>query len=71
MEEPFEKMEEAGVPKAAEPSTAAMPTKEAQEKVLPKLSPQEFKAYNSMAEHMDMFVRSFLPTTQSRLNTDY
>lgn len=58
MGEPFEKMEEAGVPKAAEPSSAAMSTKEEEQK-LPKLSPQEFKAYNSMAEHMDMFVRPF------------
>jgi len=54
MERPFEKMEEQ-IPKAPEPTSAAAPKQEEQE--LPKLSPQEFRIYNRMAEHMDMFVR--------------
>lgn len=54
MSQPFEKMSEAGIPKTAEPSEAAAPKKEAQG--LPKLSLQEFRIYNRMAEHMDMFV---------------
>ena len=54
MEKPFEKMEEQ-IPKASEPTSAAAPKQEEQD--LPKLSPQEFRVYNRMAEHMDMFVR--------------
>ena len=54
MEKPFEKMEEQ-IPKASEPTNAAAPKQEDQE--LSKLSPQEFRTYNRMAEHMDMFVR--------------
>lgn len=61
-EQAFEKMEEAGVPKASQPSEAAEPSAEqkaeSKEQQLPKLSPQEFRIYNSMAEHMDMFVSS-------------
>ena len=54
MEKPFEKMEQQ-IPKASEPTSAAAPKQEEQD--LPKLSPQEFRVYNRMAEHMDMFVR--------------
>lgn len=52
-ENPFEKMAKE-IPKAAEPTTAAAPKKEEQD--LPKLSPQDFRIYNRLAEHMDMFV---------------
>lgn len=55
-QQPFEKMEEQGVPKCPEATKVAAPAKEAQD--LPKLSPQEFRAYNHMSEHMDMFVRA-------------
>ena len=48
-DKPFEKME-AEIPKASEPSKAAAPKQEEQD--LPKLSPQEFRIYNRMAEHM-------------------
>lgn len=65
-EQAFEKMEEAGVPKASQPSEAAEPSAEqkAESKVqqLPKLSAQEFRIYNSMAEHMDMFHNNFRQT---------
>jgi hypothetical protein len=53
MEKPFEQMEEQ-IPKVSEPTSAAAPKQEEQD--LPKLSPQEFRVYNRMAEHMDMFV---------------
>jgi hypothetical protein len=66
MEEPFEKMEAAGVPKCEQPSDAAKPTKKEEEEVLPKMSAQEFRVYNRMAEHMDMFVRSFSLTLRCR-----
>ncbi|KAG9637678.1 hypothetical protein KCU98_g20679, partial [Aureobasidium melanogenum] len=59
MEKPFEKMEEQ-IPKAPEPTSAAAPKQEEQE--LPKLSPQEFRIYNRMAEHMDMFHENFRRT---------
>lgn len=62
MEKPFEKMDEQ-IPKASEPTSAAAPQQKDQE--LPKLSPQEFRIYNRMAEHMDMFVRI------SPMNTPY
>lgn len=52
-EKPFEKMAEE-MPKASAPTEAAAPNKEEQD--LPKLSPQEFRIYNRLAEHMDMFV---------------
>ena len=55
MEQPFEKMAEEGVPKCDKPSEVSAPKKEDQD--LPKMSPQEFRVYNRMAEHMDMFVR--------------
>ncbi|KAI5363314.1 putative hemerythrin [Septoria linicola] len=74
-EDAFEKMEEAGVPKTAEPSEVAFSAKKnpevkpkqeqlekEKEKKLPKLSAQEFKAYNHMAEHMDMFHNHFRQT---------
>lgn len=56
-EEGFQKMEEEGVPKAGAPTEAAQTKKEEQD--LPKLSPAEFRVYNRMAEHMDMFVRCY------------
>ena len=55
MEKPFEQMAKQGVPSCNEPTPAAAPAKEAQ--AVPKLSAQEFRVYNRMAEHMDMFVR--------------
>jgi len=54
MEQPFEKMEQEGVPKCDQPSDAAAAKQEEQQ--VPKLSAQEFRVYNRMAEHMDMFV---------------
>ena len=55
MEQPFEKMAQEGVPKCDKPTVVSAPKKEEQD--LPKLSAQEFRIYNRMAEHMDMFVR--------------
>lgn len=55
MEQPFEKMADEGVPHCDKPTEAAAPKKEEQE--LPKMSTAEFRVYNRMAEHMDMFVR--------------
>ena len=54
-EKGFKKMEEEGVPKVGQPTEAAQTKKEEQD--LPKLSAAEFRVYNRMAEHMDMFVR--------------
>lgn len=53
MAKPFDKMSEE-IPKASNPTEAAAPSQEQQE--LPKLTGQEFRMYNRMAEHMDMFV---------------
>ena len=53
MSKPFDKMAEE-MPKASEPTKAAAPEQEDQD--VPKLSPQEFRVYNRLAEHMDMFV---------------
>jgi hypothetical protein len=55
MEQPFQKMEEEGVPQCSGPREAEM-KKDEEEKALPKLSKQEFRQYNSMAEHMNYFV---------------
>lgn len=52
-EKPFDRMADE-IPKASKPTEAAAPQKEEQD--VPKLSPQEFRVYNRMAEHMDMFV---------------
>ncbi|KAK0807989.1 hypothetical protein LTR91_005038 [Friedmanniomyces endolithicus] len=60
MEQPFEKMAEEGVPKCDKPSEVSAPKKEDQD--LPKMSPQEFRVYNRMAEHMDMFHENFRRT---------
>ncbi|KAK4544437.1 hypothetical protein LTR36_004328 [Oleoguttula mirabilis] len=57
MEQPFEKMAEEGLPKSDKPTEVAAP--KAEEQCLPKLSPQEFRTYNRMAEHMDMFHENF------------
>lgn len=65
MEGPFEKMEKE-IPKADAPTDAAAPKKEQQ--ALPKLSPQEFRVYNRMAEHMDMFVSM---TSRQRSKTPF
>jgi hypothetical protein len=56
MEDACREMEAAGVNKKGEPTAAAAPEQE-QQKELPKLSAAEFRVYNRMAEHMDMFVR--------------
>lgn len=53
-QQPFAKMAEE-IPKAKEATDAAAPKKEEQD--VPKMSPQEFRVYNRMSEHMDMFVR--------------
>ena len=55
-EDACREMEAAGVHKKGEPTAAAAPEQE-QQKELPKLSAAEFRVYNRMAEHMDMFVR--------------
>ena len=63
-EQPFEKMEEDGVPKCPQPTKVSKePKKEEkqQNEDLPKLSPQEFRQFNHMSEHMDMFVRPSPP----------
>lgn len=60
MEEPFEKMAQEGEPKCDVPTAAAAPEKE--EQVLPKLSAKDFRVYNRMAEHMDMFHEHFRQT---------
>ncbi|TKA83170.1 hypothetical protein B0A55_00691 [Friedmanniomyces simplex] len=60
MEQPFERMAEEGVPKCDKPTKVSAPKKEDQD--LPKLSPQEFRVYNRMAEHMDMFHENFRRT---------
>ena len=57
-EDACRKMEAAGVLKKGEPTAAAAPEQE-QQKELPRLSAAEFRVYNRMAEHMDLFVRSF------------
>lgn len=57
MEKPFEQMADQ-IPKASHPGEAAAPNK--QEQGLPELSPQEFRIYNRLAEHMDMFVSNFV-----------
>ena len=54
MEQPVEKMADEGVPRCAGPTEASVPNQE--EKALPKLSAQEFRQYNRMAEHMNYFV---------------
>ena len=56
-EDACREMEAAGVYKKGEPTAAAAPEQE-QQKELPKLSAAEFRVYNRMAEHMDMFVRT-------------
>lgn len=56
VEDAFREMEANGVPKQGQPTAAAAPQQE-QQKELPKLSAAEFRVYNRMAEHMDMFVR--------------
>ena len=66
MENPFEKMAEEGVPKTDKPTEVAAPKKEEQD--VPKLSPQEFRVYNRMAEHMDMFVRLAPPVVMTMAN---
>jgi hypothetical protein len=68
----FREMEANGLHKQGEPTAAAAPdqeqqVKEAKEekkeevKALPKLSAAEFRVYNRMAEHMDMFVCYYGP----------
>lgn len=63
MEQPFEKMAEEGVPKCDAPSKVAAPQKE--EQALPKMSAQEFRVYNRMSEHMDMYVSIYQSTSIS------
>ncbi|KAF7186454.1 hypothetical protein HII31_12156 [Pseudocercospora fuligena] len=54
----FQEMEQEGIPKAERPTQVAT----AEEESLPQLSPQDFKIYNHMAEHMDMFHENFRRT---------
>lgn len=63
-ENPFREMAREGVPRTDEPTDVAAPKKEEQD--LPKLSPQEFRIYNRMAEHMDMFVSLVAKTFYSK-----
>lgn len=56
MDEPFEQMAREGEPKCDEPTAAAAPKQEEQADALPELSAREFRVFNRMAEHMDMFV---------------
>jgi hypothetical protein len=58
VEDAFREMEVNGVPKQGQPTAAAAPTQE-QQKELPKMSAAEFRIYNRMAEHMDLFVRFY------------
>ncbi|KAK4617791.1 hypothetical protein CLAFUW4_12039 [Fulvia fulva] len=53
----FKKIKEEDVPKVERPTEVAMPKEE-----LPKLSAKEFRVYNHMAEHMDMFHENFRRT---------
>jgi len=68
----FREMEANGLHKQGQPTAAAAPDqaqqakeakeegKEEEKKALPKLSAAEFRVYNRMAEHMDMFVSCYL-----------
>jgi hypothetical protein len=58
VEDAFREMEANGVPKQGQPTAAAAPAQE-QQKELPKMSAAEFRVYNRMAEHMDLFVRFY------------
>lgn len=69
MTQPFEKMSEEGIPKTAEPSKVAAPKMEQQD--LPKLSAQDFRVYNRMAEHMDMFVSRVFSRQSLAFLTDF
>lgn len=53
-QQPFEKMAEEGIPKCE--SAADTSDLKPAEKELPPLSQKEFRVYNQMAEHMNMFV---------------
>ena len=63
MEQPFEQMADEGVPKCAGPTEASVPKQD--EQALPKLSAQEFRQYNRMAEHMNYFVSMSISFTQN------
>jgi hypothetical protein len=58
VEDAFREMEANGMPKQGQPTAAAAPAQE-QQKELPKMSAAEFRVYNRMAEHMDLFVRFY------------
>lgn len=66
----FEKMEQEGVPKCPEPTRVATEAK-IEEPELPKLSPQEFRQWNHMSEHMDMFVSTPSPILFVKLRLIY
>ena len=55
MEQPFDQMADEGITKC-DKAAADVSTSKAEEKELPELSPKEFRIYNQMAEHMNMFV---------------
>jgi len=55
-ENAFEKMAEEGLPHCTGPRQEEI-QKEEEEKALPKLTKEQFRQYNSMAEHMNYFVR--------------
>jgi hypothetical protein len=59
----FKDMAEQGLPQCTGPRQEEV-QKEEEAKALPKLSREEFRAYNSMAEHMNYFVR-LLPSISS------
>lgn len=63
----FEKMEQEGIPKCPEPTKVATEPKSEE---LPKLSPQEFRQWNHMSEHMDMFVRTHFYSLRVQSSTN-
>ncbi|EME78385.1 uncharacterized protein MYCFIDRAFT_212372 [Pseudocercospora fijiensis CIRAD86] len=58
----LQKMSAEEIPKASEPTEIAPTTTEKEGEKLPKLSPQDFRVYNRMAEHMDLFHENFRQT---------
>lgn len=70
MEQPIQQSSGAEAVKPAQPVDAA--TKTSEQQPLPPLSTKDFRIYNSMAEHMNYFVRPpqmVVPRTTSHSNT--
>lgn len=68
MEQPFEKMEEEGIPQCTGPQEQEL-RKEEEEKALPKLSKEEFRKYNALAEKMNYFVGTSIPINKQNQQT--